>query len=98
MSLSTNSLPGLLAALHCVQREGEASSQSQARRRNRVASADVAMAGSDKASKKGRPIIIEVSLFATTNAGNSANVIMAPAYHNLPENHAITPDMITDKG
>ncbi|WP_157940909.1 hypothetical protein [Agrobacterium bohemicum] len=56
------------------------------------------MAGSDKASKKGRPIIIEVSLFATTNAGNCANVIMAPAYHNLPENHAITPDMITDKG
>ncbi|WP_320200777.1 hypothetical protein RMR16_023455 (plasmid) [Agrobacterium sp. rho-13.3] len=56
------------------------------------------MAGSDKASKKGRPIIIEVSLFATTNAGNCAKVMIAPAYHIFPENHAITPDMITDKG
>ena len=98
MSLSTNSLPGLLAALHCVQRWEEASSQSQARRRNRVASADVAMAGSDKASKKGRPISIEVPLFATTNAGNCANVMIAPAYHNLLENHATSPDMINDNG
>ena len=49
MSQSTNSLPGLLAALYCVQREEEG-------RRNSVASADAAMAGSNKASRKRRPI------------------------------------------
>jgi hypothetical protein len=68
------------------------------RDRNRVASADAAMAGSDKASKKGRPIMIEVSLFATINAGNCANVMIAPAYHIFPKNQAISPDMITDNG
>jgi len=56
------------------------------------------MAGSDKASKKGRPIIIEGSLFAATSAGNCANVMIAPAYHIFPKNHAINPDMITDNG
>ena len=53
-----------------VSKDADAKENAAFQALNRVASADAAMAGSDKISKKRRPIMIEGSLFAATSAGN----------------------------